>query len=75
MPDGPGNLDAWTKALGAETDPIPPPLRFATDPVVASEHREPRDFAVISQGAQTPGADPTFVGPGARPIVPAGRKR
>ena len=75
MPDGPGNLDSWTKAIAAETGPIPPPLRFTTDPASLSERPEPRDFAVTSQNAQTPGADPTLVGPGARPLVPPGRKR
>src|SRR5207245_2306213 len=68
MPDGPTSLDAWSKAFGPEAAPAPPPVRFATDPASLSGEAHPRDFAVESLAAQAPGADPAFVGPGARPV-------
>lgn len=62
--DGPTNLEQWSKLLGNERDPVPPPVRFATDPSARSDHPTPRDFAVQDHAA---GANPAFVGPGASP--------
>jgi len=73
MPDGPHDLETWTRLLGAERDPVPPPVRFATEPSAVFERPEPRDFAVKGQGDRSVGADPAHVGPGASPL-PAPRK-
>ena len=74
MADGPTDLASWTKSLGDETDPVPPPVRFATDPPALSEHPEPRDFAVPDQAADSPGAAPAFVGPGAQSVPASAAK-
>ncbi len=72
MPNGPVDLDTWSKQIGDENDPFSPPVRFATDASAISEHPQPKDFAVkvTTTPAKHPGADPAFVGPGGRPIPP-----
>jgi serine/threonine-protein kinase len=65
MPDGPADLGAWVKLLGTEQNPLPPPVKFATDPASLPAHPTPADFAVMGQDATPPGADPAMVGPGA----------
>jgi hypothetical protein len=68
-PVGPPELDAWTHAVVTESDPVLPPVRFATDPSALSERPEPADFAVTDLGAANAkpvGADPARVGPSAK---------
>ncbi|MGE3821005.1 MAG: serine/threonine-protein kinase, partial [Isosphaeraceae bacterium] len=62
--DGPKNLEAWTKVLGPERDPILRPIRFASDPASTSERVDPADFTLIDQSdAPAVGAEPKRVGP------------
>jgi serine/threonine-protein kinase len=63
LADGPSDLESWTKQLGAEVDPVHPPVRFATDPSALPEHPGPDDFATGEKGANAPGADASRVGP------------
>jgi serine/threonine-protein kinase len=74
MPDGPTDLASWQRRLATESDPVPPPVRFATDPASLSEQPTPADFAIADTGLHAVGADPAFVGPGAK-AVPAGPRR
>ena len=67
--EGPTDFDSWKTLLGNETTPVAPPVRFATDFSSIPEHPEPRDFAVPDQKADSPGAAPTFVGPGASALT------
>ncbi|MFO0954578.1 MAG: serine/threonine-protein kinase [Isosphaeraceae bacterium] len=70
-PGGPTDLEGWNKVFGNERESVPPPLRFATDPASLSERPAPTDFAVADPPAGKPvGADPAFVGPGARASKP-----
>ena len=52
LPDGPADLASWARVVGAETDPVPPPVKFATDPATLSTHPAPADFAVADQGGR-----------------------
>lgn len=74
MPGGPSDLDSWVRLLGNERDPIPPPIRFATDPAALPAHPEPSDFALTGQGSRSAGAEASRVGPGARTAAAIGRK-
>jgi|GEM_PF-995260 len=62
LPDGPTDLSSWSK-IGTETEAVPPPVKFQTDPATLSESPRPADFAVQDQGALSLGADPKQVGP------------
>jgi serine/threonine-protein kinase len=66
LPDSPVDLASWRSRL-PEQDPLHPPIRFQTSPESLSESPQPRDFTIIDQDIQPPGADPHRVGPGARP--------
>ena len=69
MPGGPSDLETWNKSTGTEHAPVPPPVRFATDPSSLSEAPEPKDFALAEPGASRGvGADPKHVGPGTRAV-------
>ncbi len=70
LPDGPKDLNAWSQRL-AETDTAPPPIKFATDPASLSQSASPSDFAIADSGVRSRGADPKFVGPGAKPLPKA----
>jgi eukaryotic-like serine/threonine-protein kinase len=74
MPGGPTDLDSWIRLLGNERDPIPPPIRFATDPAALPAHPESSDFVLTGQGSRSAGAEASRVGPGARTAVAVGRK-
>ena len=74
MPGGPTDLDSWVRLLGNERDPIPPPIRFATDPAALPAHPEPSNFSLTGQGNRSAGAEASRVGPGARTAVSIGRK-
>jgi serine/threonine-protein kinase len=69
LPDGPTDLASWRSRM-EEVDPLPPPIRFQVSPESLSESPRPRDFALIDQDANPPGADPDHVGPGAAPTRP-----
>ncbi len=70
LPDGPKDLNAWSQRL-PETDAVPPPVKFATDPASLSQSASPADFAIGDTGVRPRGADPTFVGPGAKSAAKA----
>jgi serine/threonine-protein kinase len=67
LADGPANLESWTRRVGTETETVPPPIRFATDPSGMPEHPGPADFVITGLGTKQTGADARLVGPGARP--------
>jgi serine/threonine protein kinase len=61
LPDGPTDLDSWTKLVD-ESTPLPPPAKFQIEPANLPESPSPRDLLVI--GTERPvGADPDRVGP------------
>jgi hypothetical protein len=65
LPDAPTNLATWSVRF-KESDTLPPPVKFQTDPESLTDSPQPRDFAVIDTGARSIGADPNQVGPSAR---------
>ena len=71
LPDGPTDLASWNRDFATETNSVPPPVRFATDPASLSEHPEPSNFAIADLGIRPVGADPALIGPGADPVPPA----
>ena len=74
MADAPTTLESWTQRLGNETNPVSPPVRFATDASALPAKPSPADYAVQDQRSNSPGAAPAFVGPGAKPIPPGKKK-
>lgn len=74
LPDGPNDLASWTKLLAAESDTVPPPVKFATESSSLSERPEPTDYAIPDKGIRPIGANPKFVGPGAEPVPPSSPK-
>lgn len=68
MPGGPTNLETW-KGFAEESAAVAPPLKLRSDPANLSESPSPGDFLVL--GPDPPvGADPEYVGPGAKPASP-----
>ena len=64
MPDGPVDLESWQRKLVNEQSPIPPPIKFATEPSSLSSHPAPADLGITGPEGKTVGADPALVGPG-----------
>jgi serine/threonine-protein kinase len=65
LADEPTDLATWARRF-KETDALPPPIPFQTDPAALTEPPRPRDFAINNTGARPVGADPDQVGPSAR---------
>jgi serine/threonine-protein kinase len=61
--NGPLDLETWSAAVGTEPGTIADPVKLTS----ASLH-DPADLALSGTDAKTVGADPAFVGPGAKPI-------
>ncbi|HWE36127.1 MAG TPA: serine/threonine-protein kinase [Isosphaeraceae bacterium] len=69
LPDGPDDLESWTKHLPDEGT-LEGPVKFAGDPIQPLKALEPKDFALVDDQASLAGADPALVGPGAKAPKP-----
>jgi hypothetical protein len=69
LPDGPDDLESWTKNL-KEEESLEGPVTFADNRPKPLKPLEPKDFALVDDQAPLAGADPALVGPGAKPVKP-----
>ena len=69
LPSGPTDMTSWSK-LAKETDLLPPPIRFQSDPAALSQSPRPQDFGILGQGIKRAGADPSQVGPTGKSAKP-----
>jgi serine/threonine protein kinase len=62
--NGPVDFESWAAAVGAESGTKAVPVKLTS-----AAMDEPADLALVGEDAKTVGADPAFVGPGAKPIA------
>jgi serine/threonine protein kinase len=68
VPKAPTDLESWKAAGIIETDSKAEPVKLAAPSTSAADEPAPSGYAVEGPDAKTLGADPQFVGPGAKPV-------
>jgi hypothetical protein len=67
IPKAPNDLESWWGVVGREADTTAVEVHFATS-VPGSGIQSVKDFALTGDDSKTAGADPKFIGPGAKTI-------